>query len=173
MNLRLMTRRLLLLLATLALGACTQSYTVFSDKYFVSFSCDMSAVPFNSLHTLGHFLAVRPKTTKDGYRVKSPDGTERDYPYTEVQSRVFSFGLAGLIIGQPYFEEGIYAFDLGCPECDRSSARLTVDLQGMATCSRCQSVYNLNNGGMPQSGTSKPLYRYRTTRNGNTLMVHN
>ena len=115
MNLRLMTRRLLLLLATLALGACTQSYTVFSDKYFVSFSCDMSAVPFNSLHTLGHFLAVRPKTTKDGYRVKSPDGTERDYPYTEVQSRVFSFGLAGLIIGQPYFEEGIYALTSAVP----------------------------------------------------------
>lgn len=168
-----MTKRCLLILSLFALVACTRTYDVYSDKYFVSFSCDMTTAPFNSLHTLGHFLAVRPKTTKDGYRVKSPDGIEREYPYSEVQSRVFSFGLAGLIIGQPYFEESIYAFDLACPECDRSSARLTVNLDGMASCSRCQSIYNLNNGGMPQSGTDKPLYRYRTTRNGTTLIVHN
>lgn len=166
-------RRLLLILSILALSACTQTYSVYSDKYFVSFSCDISKVPFNSLHTLGHFLTVRPKSTKDGYRVKLPDSAEREYPYTEVQSRVFSFGLAGLIIGQPYFEEGIYAYDLGCPQCDKSSVRLSVGADGIATCSRCTSTYNLNNGGMPQTGTDKPLYRYRTTRNGNIVMVHN
>ena len=166
-------RRLLLILSVLALGACTQTYSVYSNKYFVSFSCNISTTPFNTLHTLGHFLTVRPKSTKDGYRVKSPDSTEREYPYTEVQSRVFSFGLAGLIIGQPYFEEGIFAYDLGCPKCDKESVRLTVSADGIATCSRCNSSYNLNNGGMPQSGTDKPLYRYRTTRNGNTLMIHN
>ena len=168
-----MMRRYFLLLVILFLGACTQTYNVFSDKYFVSFSCDVSVAPFNSLHTLGYFLSVRPKTAKDGYKVKTPDGTEREYPYTEVQSRIFSFGLAGLIIGQPYFEESIYAFDLACPQCDKSSARLVVDIDGMASCFNCQSIYNLNNGGMPQSGSSKPLYRYRTTRNGNTLVIHN
>ena len=168
-----MVRRCFLLLAILFFGACTQTYNVFSDKYFVSFSCDVSMAPFNGLHTLGYFLSVRPKTTKDGYKIKTPDGTEREYPYTEVQSRVFSFGLAGLIIGQPYFEESVYAFDLACPQCDKSSTRLVVDIDGMASCSTCQSVYNLNNGGMPQSGSSRPLYRYRTTRNGNTLVVHN
>lgn len=166
-------KRPLLFLAIAALGACTQTYGVFSDKYYVSFSCDISMPPFNSIHTLGNFLAVRPKSTKDGYRVTFSDGTEREYPYTEVQSRVFSFGLAGLIIGQPYFEESVYAYDLGCPQCDRSSARLTIHADGMASCSRCQSTYNLNNGGMPQSGAEKPLYRYRTSRNGNTLVVHN
>lgn len=168
-----MTRRLLLILSILTLGACTQTYSLYSDKYFVSFSCNISTAPFNSLHTIGHFLTVRPKSTKDGYRVKSPGSAEREYPYTEVQSRIFSFGLAGLIIGQPYFEEGIYAYDLGCPQCDKSSARLTVNTDGIATCSRCNSTYNLNNGGMPQSGTNKPLYRYRTTRNGNIVTIHN
>ena len=168
-----MMKRYFLLFAILFLNACTQRYNLFSDKYFVSFSCDTSMAPFNSLYTLGHFLIVRPKTTKDGYKVKTPDGVEREYPYTEVQSRVFSFGLAGLIIGQPYFDENIFAFDLACPQCDKSSVRLTINSDGMAACSRCHSVYNLNNGGMPQSGSNKPLYRYRTTRNGNNLMVHN
>ena len=69
-----MTKRCLLILSLFALVACTRTYDVYSDKYFVSFSCDMATAPFNSLHTLGHFLAVRPKTTKDGYRVKSPKG---------------------------------------------------------------------------------------------------
>ena len=146
---------------------------LYTSKYPVSFSCDISMPPFNSIHTLGCFITVRQRLTKDGYTVYTNSGMAYEYPLTEVQSRVFSFGLAGLIIGQPYFEEGIYAYDLGCPQCDKSSVRLSVGADGIATCSRCTSTYNLNNGGMPQTGTDKPLYRYRTTRNGNMLMVHN
>ena len=91
-----------------------------------------------------------------------------------MQNRVFQFGLAGIIVGRPYFGEGeMYAYDLGCPQCDRSSSRLIVDTGGMATCGKCSSRYDLNNGGVAYDGNSRPLYRYQTTLNGNFLMVHN
>lgn len=165
---------LLLLLLLLGTTTCTNTYNVYSSKYPVSFSCDVSVPPFNSTATLGYFLSVRPTATKDGYKAKHPDGREHEYPYTEIQNRVFEFGLAGIIIGRPYFGEGeMHAYDLGCPQCDRSSARLTVGTDGLATCSKCSSSYDLNNGGIARSGDSRPLHRYRTTLNGNFLMIHN
>lgn len=161
-------------LVVIAMVACQNTYSVFCNKYPVSFSCNTSIAPFNSINTMGYFLTVRPTSTKDGYKVKRPDGTEQEYPYTEVQNRVFSFGLAGLIIGVPYFGDGgVYAYDLGCPNCDRSSVRLTVNDEGVASCTKCGSIYDLNNSGMPKAVSERPLYRYRTTRNGNMLMIHN
>ena len=154
--------------------ACSRSYEVFSGKYPVSFSCDISKSPFNKVQTSGYFLAVHPTPTRDGYKVREPDGHEHTIPYTEVHSRVFSFGLAGLIIGKPYFGDGdYYAYDLGCPSCDLPSTRLTVSMEGTATCAKCGTSYDLNNSGVATTGTSRPLYRYRASLGGNTLMVHN
>ena len=169
-----MLRRCFLILVLISLQmACTDSYSIFSTKYTVSFSCNLSDVPFNSINTLGYFLSVRPKSTKDGYKVILPDGTEREYPYTEVESRVFQYGLAGLIIGKPYFGDVVvYAYDLGCPQCDRGSVRLTVDLLGEAKCHRCGTIYKLNNDGVAENG-GHPLYRYQTSLNGTFLTVHN
>lgn len=153
--------------------ACTHTYSIFSTKYPVSFSCDVTQSPFTSLETWGYFLAVRQTPIKDGYMVKLPDGTERNYPYTEIQNRIFEFGLGGIIIGRPYFGEGeIFAYDWACPLCERSSVRLSLGNDGMATCRKCGHEYDLNNGGTPKSGDSRPLYRYRTTLNGNILMIH-
>ena len=169
-----MKKRYLIPLLMFVVAACTRTYSVYSHKYPVSFSCDITSSPFNSTNTLGYFLTVRPTSTKDGYKVGLPDGIERIFPYTEVQNRVFQFGLAGIIVGRPYFGEGeMYAYDLGCPQCDRSSSRLIVDTGGMATCGKCSSRYDLNNGGVAYDGSSRPLYRYQTTLNGNFLMVHN
>jgi hypothetical protein len=53
---------------------------------------------------------VRQRPAKDGYTVYTNTGMAYEYPMTEVQSRVFSYGLAGLIIGSPWYAEGeIYA----------------------------------------------------------------
>ena len=154
--------------------ACNRSYEVYSTKYPVSFSCDISQSPFNKVQTSGYFLTVRPTPAKDGYKVREPDGREHTIPYTEVHSRVFSFGLAGLIIGKPYFGDGgYYAYDLGCPQCDRASTYLTVSEEGTATCAKCGTTYDLNNGGMAKAGDSRPLYRYRTSLSEHRLMVHN
>ena len=154
--------------------ACNRSYEVYSTKYPVSFSCDISKSPFNKVQTSGYFLTVRPTPAKDGYKVREPDGREHTIPYTEVHSRVFSFGLAGLIIGKPYFGDGAYyAYDLGCPQCDLPSVRLTTTIEGTATCAKCGTTYDLNNGGMAKAGDSRPLYRYRTSLSEHRLMVHN
>ena len=154
--------------------ACSRSYEVYSTKYPVSFSCDISKSPFNKVQTSGYFLTVRPTPAKDGYKVREPDGREHTIPYTEVHSRVFSFGLAGLIIGKPYFGDGAYyAYDLGCPQCDLPSVRLTTTIEGTATCAKCGTTYDLNNGGIAKTGDSRPLYRYRVSPNGHTLMIHN
>jgi nitrite reductase/ring-hydroxylating ferredoxin subunit len=96
-----------------------------------------------------------------------------EYPLTEVQSRVFSFGLAGIIIGSPWYGDGqIYAYDLGCPQCDLPSARLTVNTTPYAKCAKCGASYELNNHGYATNG-GHPLYRYPISLNGNMLMVHN
>lgn len=167
-------KAILLLLVVLVAVACSRSYEVFSNKYPVSFSCDISQSPFNKLQTSGYFLTVRSTPTKNGYKVREPDGSEHTFPYTEVQSRLFRFGLGGLIIGKPYFGEGeYYAYDLACPQCDRASYVLSVGANGIATCSRCATSYDLNNSGVPKTGDSRPLYRYRTTLNGTMLMMHN
>ena len=167
-------KKTLAILLILIGAACSRSYEVFSNKYTVSFSCDITVSPFNKVQTSGYFLAVCPTATKDGYKVKEPDGREQTIPYTEVQSRVFSFGLAGLIIGKPYFGDGeYYAYELGCPHCDRASSPLSIDEEGFATCAKCHNHYDLNNSGVAKTSDSRPLYRYRTTLNGNKLMVHN
>ena len=167
-------KKTLVILLILIGAACSRSYEVFSNKYNVSFSCDISISPFNKVQTSGYFLAVRPTPTKDGYKVKEPDGRELTIPYTEVHSRVFNFGLAGLIIGKPYFGDDEYcAYDLGCPSCDLPSIRLNVGMEGNATCAKCGNTYDLNNGGIPKTGDSRPLYRYRVSLSGHTLIVHN
>lgn len=167
-------KTMILLLVLCIVAACSRSYEVYSNKYLVSFSCDISTSPFNKAQTLGYFLSVRLTPTKDGYTVKDFDGKEQTFPYTEVQNRVFQFGLAGLIIGKPYFgEDEFYAYDLGCPQCDRPSAPLNVKADCMAYCSKCGNSYNLNNGGFAKTGEGRPLYRYRTSLNGSKLMVHN
>ena len=162
------------LIVSLALQACTRAYEVYSNKYRVSFKCDIGQSPFNGINTLGHFLAVYLNGTKDGYKVRLPDGTEIQPPYTEIQNRVFHFGLAGILVGRPILGEGeVYAYDLACPQCDKASARLIANTGGVATCSTCENKYDLNNSGIALDSDSRPLYRYRTTLNGSNLVVHN
>ena len=155
-------------------AACSRSYELYHTRDTVTFSCDISRSPFNKVQTSGYFLSVRPILGKSEYKVREPDGREQTIPYTEVHSRVFSFGLAGIIIGKPYFGDGdYYAYDLGCPSCDLPSTRLTVSMEGTATCAKCGTSYDLNNSGVATTGTSRPLYRYHASLGGNTLMVHN
>lgn len=167
-------KAILLLLVLCIVAACGRSYEVYSNKYRVSFSCDISTSPFNKVQSSGYFLTVRMTPTKDGYKVRDLDGKEHTMPYTEVQNRVFQLGLGGLIIGKPYFgDDEFYAYDLGCPHCDRASAPLNIKADCTAHCSKCGNTYELNNGGFAKTGESRPLYRYRTSLNGNRLMVHN
>jgi len=168
---------LLLTLSLVSLLGCTQEYKEFCTQYRVSFSCDITNSPYNVLGSMGQFITVRKKTGSTSCTVHTPSlGKSVEVPLSEVEIRSFSFGLGGLILGKPYFGDGmsVYAYDLACPACDKASARLSVNAQGNATCAKCGNVYDLNNGGLVIEGEGRPLYRYRVTQSSvSTLFVHN
>lgn len=162
----------------LSATSCHDTYSEFCTQYPVSFSCDITFSPFNTVTSMGQFLSVRLKANHTAYIVYNPalDKTT-EMAVSEVEARSFAFGLGGLVIGQPYFNDGssvYYAYDLACPHCDRSSARLTIDAMGQARCSRCDAVFDLNNDGLVVEGEGRPLYRYRISQSTiGTLYVHN
>lgn len=162
----------------LCLSSCTSDYKEFCTQYQVSFSCDITNVPYNAVNSMGQFITVRKKTGSTSCTVYNPSlGKTTEVPLSEVEIRSFSLGLGGLILGRPYFGDGksaVYAYDLACPACDKASSRLNLDTQGNATCPKCDIVYDLNNGGLVVEGEGRPLYRYRVTQSSvSTLFVHN
>lgn len=172
-----MKRTVLLLFAILAAAGCEKnSYSTFSTKYKVFFSCNIMDSPFNQTTTPGRFVSVRK--TSDGLKTTDSDGHSATIALSAVQNGAFMMGLAGIIIGTPTFNNdgfSVWAYDLGCPECDQSNKRLTFDVQGIAACSACGGKWQLNNNGFAVSGDFRPLYRYPVmlNRESNTLTVSN
>ena len=95
----------------------------------------------------------------------------------------FYMGLSGFIVGLPNIPElgsdlpVITCYDLACSNCyaDYSVARrLTLQEGGLARCSSCKRIYDLNNTGIVSSGSAgQPLYRYRVYYGNNTLSINN
>ncbi len=162
----------------LMLLSCNDDYNEFCTQYQVSFSCDITNVPYNAVNSMGQFITIRKKTGSTSCTVYNPALKKTtEVPLSEVEMRSFTLGLGGLIVGQPYFSDGkssVYAYDLACPVCDRASARLTIDAMGNAECPKCGNIYDLNNGGLVTTGDGRPLYRYRVTQSSvSTLYIHN
>lgn len=171
-----MKRPVLLLLSLLFAVSCDKgdNYRTFSNKYRVFFSCETAISPYNQLTTPGRFLSVR-KIEGKLYIVDS-DGKDFDQELSVIQNSAFVMGLAGLIIGTPTFNNddmSIWAYDLGCPECDTHTARLKFNLEGTASCSKCEGKWNLNSSGYPVSDKARPLYRYPVSFNNGIVTVSN
>lgn len=173
-----MKRGVLLILLLLMTIACHRNnYRIYSNKYKVFYSCETAASPYNQLTTPGRFLSVRKGDGK--LVIADSDGNKYDEPLSEVQNSSFILGLAGLIIGTPTFNNenmSIWAYDLGCPECDAPDIRLKFDINGTASCSKCGGLWNLNASGTPVNTDGKqnrPLYRYPTSFNNGILTVSN
>lgn len=166
-----------LALLLLPVQSCGDSYTVFSSKYHVFFQCDAGISPYNAMSSLGVFISVR----QSGANIVTldMDGHETRMQMTEKEARSFNFGLCGLILGTPALDNQdciIYAYDLGCPVCDRSSRHLTIDNTGVASCSSCHTSFDLNNNGFVISSDDdnpRPLYRYPVSRTGSSVVVSN
>lgn len=166
-----MKRAILILISLLPLftASCERnSYSTFSDKYPVSFSYGITQAPFNQVTTPGRFVSAR--VSGAFLKTVDPDGKATDLELSEKQARVFRMGLAGLIIGTPTFNNddmSVWAYDLGCPQCDMASARLKFNVLGEATCAKCGNSWSLNSSGFPitnESGNVRTLYRYRVYR---------
>ena len=167
----------LLSLLLLATSCEKNSYSTFSTKYRVLFNCETTVSPYNQLSTPGRFLSVRK--TEGKLIITDSDGNKYDETLSDYKNRSFMMGLGGLILGTPTFNNdnmSIWAYDLGCPECDAPTTRLKFDLTGKATCSKCGGEWNLNADGSPISGDGvqrRPLYRYPTSLSNGVLTVSN
>lgn len=160
-----------------SLGSCEKdSFKVFSRKYRVHFSCDMSLPPFRqAADTPGRFIAVR-RSAAGRLTVTDPDGGSAEVELTQQQDMTFLMGLSGLILGKPTFNNEkmeVWAYDLGCPQCDIELYRLSISTDGKATCPHCHNVWDLNSGGFPVSAGPRTLYRYPTSAYGSQLTVSN
>lgn len=167
----------LLLLLLLVTGCHKNSYKTYSTKYRVWYSCNIMDAPFNQVTTPGRFISIR----RAGNTLKTvdSDGHTTDIELSAVQSGSYIMGLAGLIVGTPTFNNddlSVWAYDLGCPECDQSQTRLSFDVNGTARCSKCNGIWNLNSSGIPVNSDGKenrPLYRYPVTLNNGIITVQN
>jgi len=171
-----MKRTLFLVLALLVTLSCEKESYKKGSPYPAAFSCDTNVSPYNLIKTPGLFLTVRLNLSKGVLNISDSNG--QSYPpeaLTDIQSRQFTLGLAGLILGIPSLSDNgqICAFDLGCPECEQSSVRLKIDQTGNATCSKCNRTWSLNNNGIAISGKARPLYSYHVSYNNGILTVLN
>lgn len=170
-----MKRVVFLALALLVTLGCEKNSYRKGSPYPAAFSCDTGISPYNLLKTPGIYLSVRLNRTTGKLHITDSNGGKYDEPLTDIQSRQFTLGLAGLILGIPSLSENgqICAFDLGCPECDESSVRLKIDQSGNATCPKCERVWGLNNNGIAISGKARPLYSYSVTYSNGILTIVN
>ncbi len=170
-----------ILLAGMSLSSCEdEASSSYSNKNYVY--CFFNSLQYTLLHnTLGNpgqFASIRQRTLngKTTIEISNSTGTEQ-YTADAVSTR-FSYGLGGIIVGTNYYGEHL-AYDLACPNCDRSDRRLTLRDNGTAKCGKCGIVYDLNNLGtinaIEGEGCASPraLYRYRITYDGTNVSVYN
>ncbi|MBQ5663776.1 MAG: hypothetical protein IIV19_05025 [Bacteroidaceae bacterium] len=166
------------LLFTLILLFATNSCDIESSAsgYSVYFTCDYGFHPFNQITSFGQFITVKRKNNKS-YEVTDANGYKTTTNLTEIELRTpYYYGLGGLIIGTPSMCDGnIWVYDWACPACETARYRLEIthDATGLATCTNCGNIYDLNSGGIPVKGKSRPLWKYNYFTNGTTIVIRN
>lgn len=95
----------------------------------------------------------------------------------------FLMGLSGFIVGLPNVPEVgstvpvLTCYDLACSNCwhnESVTRKLTVQVNGKASCSKCKRIYDLNNIGQIVEGQAGiNLYRYRVYYGNNTFTINN
>ena len=179
------------LVAVSLLASCDKDDLItnrYSTKYPVRFYYEtaVSTELMNAVGNPGQFVTIRPIT---GKIIISNTQGETTYPLSQIGYKEFEYGLGGLIVGTsstPNMNNGfdLVAYDLGCPNCDRKSIRLTLRDNGTVICKSCGITYDLNNFGWiletPQDCKfDKPrgLYNYRiyytATATGMAINVNN
>lgn len=167
-------------IAVLTAGCSKENaHTTFSRKYRVYFTCDLNQPPFNQVTSPGRFVSIRINMGTGFLDMKDLDGNTFNRPVSQSESKIFHMGLSGIILGTPTLgndAQQIWAYDLGCPICDRESSRLSLTWDGHAHCPTCKSQFDLNNGGTVLSSTAtkvRPLYRYPVNPYGTSVTVAN
>lgn len=165
---------LCVMLASWLTTACTKEVDNLYANWSVRFVYNQTNTtgPLRSaLNNPGEFCLISFPNGR--YLFSSPDGQSVPYtPTASVAGYVKPYGfLSGFIVGTPAVADlngqSTVAYDSACPNCyENSDITRALHFASASTlqCSRCQCVYDLNNGGHEQSGKSRSLYRYRTVQ---------
>ena len=149
------------------------------STYRANFSFDGSIHPYNQARSFGQYICIRRVSNNIGqYRLTDALGNEQtvNIPQIQIQQNPFFYGLAGFIIGTPtaYGDGKLIAYDWGCPKCERQNIRIDIDyVMGHALCPECHTKFDLNSGGIPIEGESRPLLQYRVFDNGSQVIIQN
>ncbi len=172
-----MKKRITLLTLILVLSITSCDVESSTSGYQVYFTCDFAYHPFNQITSYGQFITVKRKNNKS-YEVTDANGYKTTTNLTENELRnPYYYGLGGLIIGTPSAtgDGNIWVYDWACPACETARYRLEIahDGTGRATCPKCSNVYDLNSGGIPIEGKSRPLWKYNYFISGTTIVIRN
>ena len=169
------TQLTLLLTIVLAFAGCEVENPYSSYRANIVF--DGSIYPYNQARSFGLFICIKQGANIGQYKVTDALGKTQtvNIPEIHLQQSRFYYGLGGLIIGTPSMGDGtIWAYDWACPNCDLARYRVEIDYtMGHATCPRCATKFDLNNGGIAIEGDSRPLWRYRVFDNGSEVIIQN
>lgn len=172
---KIIIRLTLLLTFVLAFTGCDEESPY--SSYVVNFSFDKSIHPYNQANSYGQFICVRRGANAGQYKLTDALGNTQtvNIPQIQVQQSTFYYGCGGLIIGTPMNCDGnIWAYDWACPKCDNSRYRVDIDYtMGHATCPNCATKFDLNSGGIPIEGNSRPLWHYRVYDSGSNVLIQN
>lgn len=167
-----------MLTSLLVITACEGDTPYSSYRANVIF--DGTIYPYNQARSFGQFICIRQGASIGEYKVTDAMGKTQtvSIPQIHLQQGKFYYGLGGLIIGTPstYGDGTITAYDWACPKCDKARHRVEIDYKSAfkyATCPNCGVKFDLNSGGIPVEGESRPLWRYRIFDNGYEVIVQN
>ena len=127
----------------------------------------------------GTFCTIRSSGNNYIFECNDVDGSFT-YTKTAVDQRLMPIFIAGLIVGTPVLDQQLTAYDLACPNCNRSFITRQLQFSDERTtlvCPRCHCKYSLQTQqGLLVEGntTATTLIRYKATYDGmNNLYVHN
>lgn len=167
------------LAGTMLFYSCTKSFDMYCRQYAVYYTADITKEPYNYIQSPHQYITVKRNNRTGAIETTKPDGSvQTDFQYGSDSYKNYMFGLGGLIIGTPALDQGnIWCFDLACPICNVSSSKLQVDNEnGKCSCSKCKSIFDLDNSGFVLETTSDnphPLYRYPVSLNNTYLIIRN
>lgn len=175
----------LCLALTMCLPACDSADSIFSrlPAYFVMENVLQAPVLYTSLQSMGEFCTIR--ATGNKYEFASPTQKTPSYVNATQLSSMSGFymGLSGFVVGLPHIPEmgqdysRVVCYDLACPNCYHNynvTKRMTLREGGYIHCASCDRTYNLNDLGLITEGEAgKPLFRYRVSYSGHTLVINN
>ena len=136
---------------------------------------------YSACNSMGQWCTITAVNTQ--FIFANPEGST-SVNKTAVSSYTGAYmGLSGFLVGLPNIPElgsdyaVVTCYELACRNCyehDHVTKKLTLEMGGTVSCSKCGRSYNLNNQGLVSKGEpGKSLFRYRVNYGNNTLVINN